>query len=111
MKLLRLILFFISFVFAPFFSAAQEKTASLIKRCPVKAINFESGLVNNGTTDIITDKLGFTWVATRTGLQRYNGYSLQTITPVVGKDTFRINYSVYFFGLKDGAIWISFKQH
>lgn len=66
--------------------------------------------MNNGTTGIITDKLGFTWVSTQTGLQRYNGYSMQTITPVIGKDTFYINFPVYFFGLNDGTIWISFKH-
>ncbi|MCY7420419.1 MAG: histidine kinase, partial [Chitinophagaceae bacterium] len=68
------------------------------------------GLMNNGTTGIITDKLGFTWVSTLTGLQRYNGYFLQTITPVVAKDTFKINFPVYFFSLNDGSIWMSFKQ-
>ena len=71
-------------------SAGQVNGPLLKKRCPVKTINFESGLLNNGTTNIITDKLGFTWVSTLTGLQRYNGYSMQTIKPVVGKDTFRV---------------------
>src|SRR5664279_1230659 len=75
------------------------------RRCSVKTLNFESGLLNNGTTDIITDKLGFTWVSTKTGLQRYNGYSLQTILPVAGKDTFQISSPVYFFELKNGSIW------
>lgn len=91
-------------------SMAQDIKVNRIKRCPVKTINFETGLLNNGTTGIITDRLGFTWVSTKTGLQRYNGFSLQTITPVAGKDTFRIKYPVYFFELKDGTIWISFRQ-
>lgn len=101
---------FIAVLFLYQVTAAQNITVSRFKRSPVKTINFESGLMNNGTTGIITDKLGFTWVSTQTGLQRYNGYSLQTITPVIAKDTFKINFPVYFFGLNDGAIWMSFKQ-
>jgi signal transduction histidine kinase len=98
------------FSLAILFAQAQDKNMAYVKRCPVKTLNFETGLQNNGTTNIITDRLGFTWVSTRTGLQRYTGYSLQTITPIAGKDTFRINYPVYFFELHDGSIWISFKQ-
>ena len=101
---------FITLLFLYQAAAAQRTTVARFKRCPVKTINFESGLLNNGTTNIITDKLGFTWVSTLTGLQRYNGYSMQTITPIVKKDTFHINFPVHFFGLNDGAIWISFKQ-
>ena len=101
---------FITLLFLSQASVAQTTPVARFKRCPVKTINFESGLLNNGTTNIITDKLGFTWVSTQTGLQRYNGYSMQTITPIIGKDTFHINFPVYFFALNDGAIWISFKQ-
>lgn len=89
----------------------QNKKMVPVKRCPVKTLNFETGLQNNGSTDIITDQLGFTWVSTRTGLQRYNGYTLQTITPIAGKDTFRINFPVHFFELNDGNIWLSFKEN
>jgi len=89
---------------------AQNSRPERYKRCPVKTINFETGLLNNGTNNIISDKLGFTWVSTQTGLQRYNGNNLQTIVPVIGKDTFHLNFPVYFFGLKGGGLWISFKQ-
>jgi len=88
----------------------QNKISSFKRRSPVRTINFEKGLLNNSTTDIITDVFGFTWVSTKTGLQRFNGYALETITPVVNKDTFNINYPVIFFGLKNGFIWISFKE-
>ncbi|MDP4260909.1 MAG: triple tyrosine motif-containing protein [Bacteroidota bacterium] len=89
----------------------QNENNSPKRRCPVRTINFENGLLNNGTTHIITDKLGFTWISTKTGMQRYDGYSLQTILPVVGKDTFAVSSPVYFFELKDGTIWISFRQY
>lgn len=103
-----LYLCFMSFVYSC--SWAQSNGKFILKKCPVKTINFETGLMNNGTTCIITDQLGFTWVSTLTGLQRYNGYSLQTIIPVVGKDTFEINGPAYLFGLNNGDIWISFRQ-
>jgi two-component sensor histidine kinase/ligand-binding sensor domain-containing protein len=106
----------LKFILLAFFSLvvlflqAQSNSILHVKRCPIKTLNFETGLQNNGSTHIITDRLGFTWVSTRTGLQRYNGYTLETITPIAGKDTFRINNPVYFFELHDGTIWISFKQ-
>ncbi len=49
----------------------------LYKRCSVKTLNFEQGLSNNATTNIITDANGFTWVSTITGMQRYNGYTFE----------------------------------
>ncbi len=77
-------------------SQAQEKFNAPYKRYPVKTINFEQGLMNNSISGVITDSKGFTWFSTRTGLQLYNGYSLQTITPVAGGDSIRINYPVNF---------------
>ena len=91
-------------------AGCQNRSLNQIRRCPSNTLSFENGLLNNATTHIITDVFGFTWVSTKTGLQRFNGYSLETITPVANKDTITIDYSVYFFGLKNGAIWISCKE-
>ncbi|HEY5408539.1 MAG TPA: histidine kinase [Ginsengibacter sp.] len=89
---------------------SQNKTAALYRRCSIKTLNYEQGLLNNGTTNIITDVLGFTWISTKTGMQRYNGYVLKTINPVIANKQVNINSSVYFFGLKNGLIWISYKM-
>jgi signal transduction histidine kinase/ligand-binding sensor domain-containing protein len=89
---------------------AQSVPGVSLKRCPVRTINFEQGLLNNGTTAIITDVLGFTWVSTQTGMQRYNGFILQKINPVVNGDTIEINSPVYFFATASGNIWISCKE-
>lgn len=89
---------------------SQERIAQNFKRYPVKTINFEQGLLNNASTNIITDTLGFTWVSTLTGMQRYNGYKLETVNPVVGSDRIFINARVYFLGLKSGMIWIGYKK-
>jgi two-component sensor histidine kinase len=81
-----------------------------LKRRPVKIINFEQGLLNNETTGVATDATGFTWIATRTGLQRFNGYTLDNIDPVVNGDTIAINTPVYLFSLQNGNIWISYEN-
>jgi two-component sensor histidine kinase len=80
------------------------------KRCPVKTINFENGLLHNSTVNVITDVFGFTWISTVTGMQRYNGYLLQTINPVVDQEKQIINSPVFFLGLDNGNIWICFKK-
>ena len=82
-----------------------------VKRCPISTLNYETGLLNNTTNFIITDALGFTWLSTKIGLQRFNGNQLETITPVVSKDTFNINEPVYLFNLKSGMMWISFRNY
>jgi ligand-binding sensor domain-containing protein/two-component sensor histidine kinase len=91
-------------------SAGQIKRPLTIKRCPVKAIGIDQGLLHTETNSIVTDSLGFTWVSTRMGLQRYNGYVLKKVTPVIGKDTVFINGPTFLFGFRDGTIWISYKM-
>lgn len=90
--------------------SAQNKKPLFFKRCPVKTINFEQGLINNTITNVITDAMGFTWVSTLTGLERYNGYMLETITPVAGDDTIHISYPVFFLSRKNNSILIGYKN-
>ncbi len=80
------------------------------KRCPISILNYGTGLLNNTTNFIITDALGFTWISTKIGLQRFNGNQLETIIPVLNKDTFTINQSVYLFNLPSGMVWISYQN-
>lgn len=87
---------------------SQQSSNIVLKRCPVKTINYQQGLLNNNSTNAVTDTKGFTWISTRTGLQRFNGYVLERINPVVGKKTIHIDYPVFFFKLKDGNFWISY---
>ncbi len=89
---------------------AQNKNLIQTKRCPVTTINYRQGLMNNSIVGLITDVQGFTWVSTSTGLQRYNGYALQTITPVADGDTIFINYPVYFLEGKNNSILIGYKN-
>jgi len=59
---------------------------------------------------VAIDNSGFTWVSTRNGLQRFNGFSLDNIDPVIGKDTIFIHSPVYLFGLRNGSLWISYNE-
>jgi two-component sensor histidine kinase len=81
-----------------------------LKRCPLKIINFEQGLINIAITGAITDQTGFTWFSTKTGLQRYNGYRLVTVNPVIDDDTIRINYPVFFLNGKNNSVLIGYKE-
>ncbi len=93
-----------------FFNSFSQSSRLILKRCPVKTINFEQGLANNTTTSAVTDALGFTWIAAKTGLQRYNGYILETINPIVNKQVINISSLVYLFSLQNGLIWVSYEN-
>jgi ligand-binding sensor domain-containing protein len=89
---------------------AQDRSTPLLKKCPLNTINYEQGLLFNQSICIITDSSGFSWISTSMGLQRYNGYNLVDINPVIDRDTIHIKSPVYLFGLRDGRIWISCKK-
>src|SRR5450432_4076601 len=110
MKIIKPISFLFVCTALHFSSSGQTNVTEHFKRCSVKTINYEQGLLNNGTTGIITDALGFTWISTKTGMQRYNGYTLETINPVINNQIKNINSPVYFFALENGLVWISCKQ-
>ena len=103
------------FITAFLFIALQSAYGQLLysanhQRYVIKTINIESGLLNNTVNDIITDTFGFTWVATKTGLQRYNGYRLETIQPLVNGKPQTINYQVYFLKTTTNRLWITYKD-
>ncbi len=78
------------------------------KRYVIKTLNVENGLSNNSVGDITTDVFGFTWVATKTGLQRYDGYRLETVHPTVGGVPVNTNYQVHFLQTRNHLLWITY---
>ena len=92
-------------------AGGQNGNSQHVKKCPIKTLNYETGLLNNSTTNEITDALGFTWISTSIGLQRFNGNRLETIQPVINNDTLSINGPVYLFNLRNGLMWISYKNY
>ncbi len=109
MKLYRqfLLIVFLSNLFS--ISAGQIQIKQTEKKCPVRTLNYETGLINNATTFVLTDVLGFTWISAKTGLQRFNGNKLETVLPVINNDTLNINQPVYLFNLHNGFMWISYR--
>jgi signal transduction histidine kinase/ligand-binding sensor domain-containing protein len=89
---------------------AQYRAPVTEKRCPIKTINYEQGLTDNLITGVITDAEGFSWISTSGGIQRYNGYILQPVTPVVGRDTIPIDYPVFFTRGKNNTFLIGYKK-
>ena len=110
MKLHRLLWLHVFFCSLSSISVGQTPIKLTEKKCPVRTLNYESGLLNNSTLFVLTDALGFTWVSTKTGLQRFNGNKLETILPVINNDTLNINQPVYLFNLRNGCMWISYKS-
>jgi ligand-binding sensor domain-containing protein len=100
-------LFFILDCFALF---GQKVEQIPLKRCSVTTISIEQGLMNTSITSAITDNTGFTWFSTKTGLQRYNGYSLETVNPVAGGDFIQINYPVFFLKSRNHSFLIGYKN-
>src|SRR5580704_8501279 len=98
------------FMISVYQSTAQNTDKIPVKRSPVKTINYEQGLMNNAIWDVITDSRGFTWISTKTGIQRYNGYLLEAVTIVTGNDTVPINYPVHFLRELNGNIFIGYKN-
>ena len=105
-KLIPLIFFIVSSLV----SNGQGGNVTAFKRCAWKTINFEQGLVNNTITSVITDATGLTWISTLAGLQRFNGITLEKITPIIDGDTIHINYPVFFLGRKNGSLLIGYKK-
>ena len=99
-----------AFSMACFGLSAQNNNPIYIKRCPVKTINNDQGLLNNSIRGVMTDALGFTWFSTPSGLQRYNGYALLKVTPVADGDTIPIAYPVYFLSSKSNTLLIGYKN-
>lgn len=78
----------------------------------VDTFNFRSISVNNGLSQstvysITQDTLGFIWMATQDGLNRYDGYSFTVYHPISGDPTsLQSNYIKSVFLDSQGQVWI-----
>ncbi|MDQ6845565.1 MAG: hypothetical protein M3Z92_14655, partial [Bacteroidota bacterium] len=102
------LLLFLSNVYST--SAGQDTLQPQKKKCSLRILNYETGLLNNTTTFVLTDAQGFTWISTKIGLQRFNGNKLETVLPVINNATQNINHPVYLFNLHNGFMWISYNN-
>jgi signal transduction histidine kinase/ligand-binding sensor domain-containing protein len=109
-KQMAITLLFLAIFHHSFLSIAQPPHPIKTKRCPVSTINYKQGVINNSIVSVITDVQGFTWISTAAGLQRYNGYFLQTVNPVVNGSLLSLNYPVYLLAGENHTILIGYKK-
>ena len=109
-KSFRLIVFTTTLLLLHQFADCQLLFAKNHKRYVIKTVNVEDGLINNSVNDIVTDTFGFTWIATKTGLQRYNGYRLETVHPTIKGKLVNISYQVHFLKTKEGLLWVTYRN-
>jgi len=67
----------------------------------------EDGLPNSTIIDILQDKKGFLWFASRNGLHRYDGYNFTTFkTEVTDKQSLSDNWISYLFEDSEGILYV-----
>ena len=82
---------------------AQEDTLIL----PFRALTIEDGLSQGMVNAIVQDKYGFIWLATKDGLNRYDGYSFTVFRhDPEDSTTVRSNYIYTLLEDKQGRLWV-----
>ncbi|MBC8052580.1 MAG: response regulator [Sphingobacteriaceae bacterium] len=72
-----------------------------------KRINNENGLSQSNVTSIIKDSKGFLWLATRDGLNRFDGYAMTVYRNDVNvKSSINNNYISKVYEDRSGNIWV-----
>lgn len=82
-------------------------TLSQQSRIDFHHLDIEDGLSQNAVLDIIQDKMGFIWLATHDGLNRYDGYNFHIYNTILNDSTSLSNSTVFSL-LEDsrGYIWV-----
>lgn len=74
-------------------------------------ISISDDLVHNEVTSIIQDRKGFTWIGTRGGLQRFDGYEKKVLKYDFGKGNNLLSQSVEVLeNGKNNSLWIGTKS-
>ena len=72
-----------------------------------KRINSQNGLSQSNVTSILKDKKGFLWMATRDGLNRYDGYTMTVYrNNQSDNSTISSNYVSKVYEDRQGNIWV-----
>ncbi|MBK7131024.1 MAG: hypothetical protein IPM74_18755 [Crocinitomicaceae bacterium] len=87
------------------FSVICLQTNAQQKSIRFERFSIEDGLSQSNVTGIIQDKLGFIWVSTQDGLNRFDGYSFTVFKS--GDDSTTIPNNYLFFLIEDeyGFLW------
>ncbi len=101
------LLFFIFISSLPYAIAGREMPGRLAT-VRFERLAIEQGLSQNNVTDIAQDALGFLWIATLDGLNRYDGYTFRTWTSDTGLPGNVISALV---ADRDNHLWIGTMTH
>ncbi len=103
MRSARCIAVVVALCMAPWCLRAQEDTLIL----PFRALTIEDGLSQGMVNAIIQDAYGFMWLATKDGLNRYDGYSFTVFRhDPEDSTTVRNNYIYSLLEDKQGRLWV-----
>lgn len=85
---------------------------SSVRFSNLRYLSTDHGLSQNEVTCILQDKMGFLWIGTRGGLNRYDGYEFKVFQNEVGNPNSLINNSIESL-LEDsqGRIWVGTKSN
>jgi streptogramin lyase len=82
---------------------AQEDTLFL----PLRAITIEDGLSQGMVNSIVQDRYGYMWLATKDGLNRYDGYTFTVFRhDPEDSTTVRSNYIYTLMEDRQGRLWV-----
>ncbi len=73
-------------------------------------ISISEGLSHNHTTSVIRDTMGFLWVGTTDGLNRYDGYSFKVYRRTSNPNSLSNNFIQDLFLDSRGILWIGTKE-
>ena len=84
-----------------------EKFKSITETLRFYLIDDEKGLSNNTVNSIAQDSLGFIWIGTTDGLNRYDGNTFAKYKSSSGAPSLLNNYVQHIMVDKQGKLWIS----
>ncbi len=81
---LRHFLFLLAFTATPWVGFAQSDGAANMANLAFRRIDNRNGLSHNSVYRLLQDRLGFIWIATEDGLNRYDGVDFVVYRSVIG---------------------------
>ncbi|WP_291720479.1 two-component regulator propeller domain-containing protein [Bernardetia sp.] len=105
------VIFLLFFVFQNTFVLENQKTTGLYAQTPILEWRFDKitsqdGLSQNTVTCMLQDNLGFIWMGTQNGLNRYDASSFKIYKPQKNKTSLPDNHITYLLQTEDNFIWI-----
>ena len=73
-------------------------------------LSLEDGLSHSLVSDMVEDDLGFLWLGTQDGLNRYDGYGFRVYYAGTGDKTPSKNWITDLYKDKFGQIWVYYRE-